>query len=164
MNFFRIRGHFLLASPIDDDRFCRSVAQGRPGRIHRDVAPSDDRDAIPQGDIPAEVCFPQVFNAGDHTFEVLSGESERLALVGAYAHEEGPVSPVSQLRDGKVFTDLHARFELHAHIPHDLDFGFDYVLRQPVGRNADGQHASEHRQFFENRYLVAFYRQVIGAR
>ena len=62
-----------------------------------------------------------------------------------------------------IAPDLDPRFLKPTPCANDLDFGFDGVLGKPVGRNANGQHASEDGQFFKNSYLVAFHGKVVGA-
>jgi len=78
------------------------------------------------------------------------------------AQEEGLVTLLAELGDGHVAANFDAGLELHAHVADHLNFGFDDVPRQTVGGNADGEHAAQHRQFFEDRHLIAFESQIVG--
>ena len=95
-------------------------------------------------------------------FEALSFDPEDLALVRPNGEEESLVALLAKLGDGDVSADVNSGLELHAQVPDDLNFGFDDVARQAIGRNAHGQHAAKHGKLFEDGYLITLDGKIIG--
>jgi hypothetical protein len=63
-----------------------------------------------------------------------------------------------------TLADFDPCAEFHPQFPDHIDLAFDDVSGQAVGRDPDGQHSAQDRQFLENRDRIALDRQEIGGR
>ena len=111
----------------------------------------------------AEIDLAQELDAAGNTGELLAGDAERAGLLRADGEIKALVALLAELRDGDIFSNLHAAPELHAHFAENVYLGVQNVLFQPEGRDAEREHAAGDRVFVEHGDGVALVGKVVGA-
>ena len=95
--------------------------------------------------------------------QILAGDAGQFAALAADSHVEALVSLISKLLYGNVFANLHTSTDFHTDFAHDVDFGFDDLLVEFIGRDAVLQHTARGLVFFEDGGLVAHGGEIVGA-
>ena len=172
MDLLLSRGKFHLGTAVDDGRF-GTEAQGRAGRIHRDIAAAHDTDALPGMDGGAivvaeglhEVVAGEEFVGGEHSVEVFTGDAHELRKTGAGAHEHGLEALfVHEGVDGDGAADDDVGFDLHAQGAHLIELVFQHLLlRETEFGNTVFEHSAGFVEGFEDGDVVAGFGKVRSA-
>ena len=95
---------------------------------------------------------------------VTAGDIQLTAGLETDGHIETLIALLAQLRDGHVFSDLHAAAELDTEFTQDVDFCLHHVFFEAKTWNAVHQHAAGTRFPFKHRRAVALFSEVVCAR
>ena len=137
------------------------------GGVERDEvgadAAGDDDHVAAQLRADAEVDLLEHIERGADGLAVGSRNLEHAGLSGADAEEERLEALRAKLVERDVAADLHAGFELYAHLAQHVDLGVQHVLLQAEGRDGEGGHAAEHLLLFKDRDGIALLAQIVRA-
>lgn len=95
---------------------------------------------------------------------VFARDSRQSAALATDCNVECLVAFRSQLIESDVFADVHAGLEFNAEFTENIDFRFDDVFFEFVGRDAVGEHAAEFFVLFKHGGFVALGCEIVCAR
>ncbi len=156
-------GRHLLAgleADLIDGRGAEAARGAR--RVDGDVAAADDQHALAgHVDGLTQLDGAQELERGLHALQFLAGHAQTDRLVRARRHEDGVETVVLEPRD-----IVHARVgrDLDADRRHVGDVVVDHVVRQPVRRDAEAEHATRLRSRLEDLDAVALASELPGGR
>ena len=173
MDFLAARREFGLGAAIDDVHF-GAQAQGRAGRVHRDVAAAHDAHllaGVDRGEIILAPGLHQVVAGeelvgGEDAVEVLAGDVHELGQAGTGAHEDGfEAFVVHQGVDGDGTAHDDVGLDLDAERADGVDLvAQDLVFRKAEFGDAVFKHAAGFVERLEDGDVVAPLRQIARAR
>ena len=163
LELFGISRHLCLAAAVNDNCLC-SKTDRRTADVHGDVARADDRTALPDLRLLAEVHFTQEVHTAEYALQVFAGDTERRGLLRADGQVEALEALVAELLDGLILADLHAALKVDAHLLDDVDFGIQNILLQTEVGDAECQHTSGNRVPVKNGdVFIALLSKIVSA-
>ena len=139
--------HFLFLPVID--------------RGHVPASAADDDDLTGKRLLFMQVDLPHKVDTRHDAVRVAAGDVQLAAGLEAGGHVEALIALLAQLRDGHVFSDLHAAAELDTEFTQDVDLCLHHVFFKAEARNAVHQHAAGTRFPFKHRRAVALFSEAI---
>ena len=148
-----VGGHVVASAAIGDRHRSRAEPAGCPGRVHRDVAATDNDDPlVRQVHRRAELDLAQEVGSPEDAEAVLAGHAEVRGAMGPGRDEDGVEATV--LERGQV-ADRRVGQDLDADIADVLDITLDDRLGQSIRGDREAQEPTGDRRGFQDRDGVA---------
>ena len=135
-----VRGHVGAVTAIDDQRFFRAQPARGARRVHRGVAAAIDHHAAAEQRLFPRADLAQQGDRVQHPRRVAGRDVDMLRDMRADRDEHGV--EVARLLFRQQVGHLVVQHDPHAHRLDARDFAHQVGARQPVGGNAEMQHAA----------------------
>ena len=134
--------HLAAGAAVDDGRLFCAEAYGRAGDVDGDVAAADDRHLAADPGHAGEVDLAQEVHALADAVGLLARHPELDPLMGPQCQVDRLVALAEEVIDGHIPAESGVELYFDAQVGDDLDLLRQDLPRQPVGRDADTQHAA----------------------
>ena len=154
--------HVSPVATVDDHRLLSAKATRRPGSIHCGVAAAVNHHAAAERWRLPSLNIAQIRHRIEHLHRVARGNVHVLGEMGADRDEDGV--ELTSILFSEDIVDFVIDDYPDAHTLNLADLLHEILARQPVGRNAEMQHAAGQRSCLVDLHLMAKLRQMIGGR
>ncbi len=155
-------GHVGPVATVDNHRFLGAKATRCTGGIHGSVASAIDHHAAAERRRLVGLDIVQIRHRIEHLHRVARGNVHVLGEMGADCDEDGV--ELTRFLFGENIIDFVIDHYPDAHALNLADLLHQILARQPVGGDAEMQHAAGLRSCLVDLHLMAKPRQMIGSR
>ena len=123
LDFFRIGGHFLPASTVNNGDFLATESFGDPSRINRHVAATDHQNPVSRFCMVSKVSLPEEIHGIQNPLElILTRDICLYAMMGANRQKNGLKTLLLKVVQCKINTESLARLRFDAQPKNVVNF------------------------------------------